>query len=189
MDRNVHVMISNRHAHLNREAVDILFGKGYELTVKKNLADPIFAANETVTLKGPKGEIRGVRILGPMRSYNQVELLRSDNFVLGIDAPVKISGSKELAPLKIIGPRGEINFDSVALVAMRHIHFTPLQAAAYGLGEGQIVKVRVSGERKLIFDDVKVVFTDGMEAPMMHIDIEEANAASIENMDVLEILD
>jgi putative phosphotransacetylase len=187
--RTTHVLVSNRHIHLNRAAVDVLFGEGYELTVKRPLADPIFAANETVSLRGPKGKIDGVRILGPLRDYNQAEILMSDNFVLGIDAPVKISGSSDLAPLTVVGTKGRIAFDSVCLVALRHIHFTPEQAAEYGLTKGGTVKVRVNdGERKLIFDDVMVVFTDGMEEPMMHVDVEEANAAGIKNMDIVEIL-
>lgn len=188
MKNTTHVIISNRHIHLNREACDILFGKGYELTVKRPMAPPIFAANETVTLKGPKGEISGVRVLGPLRSYTQVEILRADNFVLGIEALVRISGSKDLAPLTVIGPCGRIDFDSVAMVALRHIHFTPEQAAEYGLQKDQMVQVKVSGERQLIFGDVQVVFTDGMEEPMMHVDVEEANAACIHPMDIVEIL-
>lgn len=188
MKNKVHVMISNRHMHLNREALDILFGEGYELTVKRPMAPPIFAANETVTLQGPKGRIEGVRILGPLRNYNQVEILRADNFVLGSRAEVKISGSPDLAPLTVIGPNGRIDFDSVAVVALRHIHFTPEQAAEYGLQKGQKVRVKVSGERELVFGDCQVVFTDGMEEPMMHVDVEEANAACITNMDVVEIL-
>ena len=188
MKNKVHVMISNRHMHLNREALDILFGEGYELTVKRPMAPPIFAANETVTLQGPKGRIEGVRILGPLRNYNQVEILRADNFVLGSRAEVKISGSPDLAPLTVIGPKGRIDFDSVAVVALRHIHFTPEQAAEYGLQKGQKVRVKVSGERELVFGDCQVVFTDGMEEPMMHVDVEEANAACITNMDVVEIL-
>ena len=188
MKNKVHVMISNRHMHLNREALDILFGEGYELTVKRPMAPPIFAANETVTLQGPKGRIEGVRILGPLRNYNQVEILRADNFVLGSRAEVKISGSPDLAPLTVIGPKGRIDFDSVAVVALRHIHFTPEQAAEYGLQKGQKVRVKVSGLRELVFGDCQVVFTDGMEEPMMHVDVEEANAACITNMDIVEIL-
>ena len=188
MKNKVHVMISNRHMHLNREALDILFGEGYELTGKRPMAPPIFAANETVTLQGPKGRIEGVRILGPLRNYNQVEILRADNFVLGSRDEVKISGSPDLAPLTVIGPKGRIDFDSVAVVALRHIHFTPEQAAEYGLQKGQKVRVKVSGERELVFGDCQVVFTDGMEEPMMHVDVEEANAACITNMDVVEIL-
>lgn len=188
MKNKVHVIISNRHMHMSRETCDILFGKGYELTVKKPMAPPIFAANETVTLKGPKGTIGNVRVLGPLRSYDQVEILRADNFVLGIDAPVKISGSPDLAPLTVIGPKGTVIFESVAVVALRHIHFTPEQAAEYGLERGQMVRVKVDGERKLVFDDVMVVYTEGMETPMMHVDVEEANAACITNMDTVEIL-
>ena len=101
---------------------------------------------------------------------------------------MKISGSSGLVPLTVLGPKGRIDFDSIAVVALRHIHFTPEQAAEYGLEKGQMVKVKVEGERKLIFDDVMVVFTDGMEAPMMHVDVEEANAAGIKNMDIVEIL-
>ncbi len=188
MKNKVHVIISNRHMHMNREACDILFGKGYELTVKRPMAPPIFAANETVTLKGPKGEISGVRVLGPLRGYNQVEILRADNYVLGINAPVKISGSPDLAPLTVVGPKGSIDFDSLAVVALRHIHFTPEQAAEYGLKKGQMVRVKVNGERQLVFGDCMVVFTEGMEEPMMHIDVEEANAACINAMDIVEIL-
>ena len=188
MKNKVHVIISNRHMHMNREACDILFGEGYELTVKRPMAPPIFAANETVTLKGPKGEISGVRVLGPLRDYNQVEILRADNYVLGINAPVKISGSPDLAPLTVIGPKGSIDFDSLAVVALRHIHFTPEQAAEYVLKKGQMVRVKVNGERQLVFGDCMVVFTEGMEEPMMHIDVEEANAACINAMDIVEIL-
>lgn len=181
------VLISNRHVHLNREALDILFGKDYELTVKKPLGHPIFAANETVTLKGPKGSISNVRILGPLRPYNQAEILRADNFVLGIDAPVKISGSKDLAPLIVIGPAGELEFDSVAVVAKRHIHINPEDAAAYEVQNGQIVNVRISGDRALVFEETVISFTDIPE-PTMHVDVEEANAAGINSMDIAEIL-
>lgn len=189
MSMKTKVLISNRHMHLNREAVDTLFGKGYELTVKKNLDPPIFAANETVTLVGPAGKIEGVRILGPLRPYNQAEILRADNFILGIDAKVKISGSDNKAPLNVIGPKGEINFDDLAIVAQRHIHFSPEQAEKYGYKKGEIVKAKVDGERSLIFDDVMITITEGMTEPIMHIDREEGNAASITNNDWVEILD
>ena len=181
------VLISNRHVHLTREAVDTLFGQNYELTVKKLLGHPIFAANETVTLKGPKGSIQNVRILGPLRPYNQAEILRADNYLLGIEAPVKISGSKELAPLTLIGPAGELELDSVAVVAKRHIHINPEHAEEYGLEHGQIVNVRIGVERALIFEETVISFTDIPE-PTMHVDVEEANAAGINAMDVAEIL-
>ncbi len=181
------VMISNRHVHLNREALDVLFGKDYELTVKKELGFPIFAANETVTLKGSKGSIADVRILGPLRPYTQAEILRADNFVLGINAPVKMSGSSDLAPLTLVGPAGELQLDSVALVAKRHIHMTAEKAAEYGLEDRQVVSVKMGGERGLTFDEVVITFTDIPE-PTMHVDVEEGNAACINNMDIVEIL-
>ena len=185
--KTAYIMISNRHVHLTREAVDVLFGKDYELTVKKPLGHPIFAANETVTLKGPKGSIPNVRVLGPMRPYNQAEILKADNFVLGINAPVKLSGSPDLAPLTIIGPAGELELDSVAVIAKRHIHMTPEKAAEYGLENKQRVRVRVDGERALIFDETVITFTD-IPDPTMHVDVEEGNAAQIKNMDIVEIL-
>ncbi|MBR0597816.1 PduL/EutD family phosphate acyltransferase [Sinanaerobacter chloroacetimidivorans] len=185
--KTAYIMISNRHIHLTREAVDVLFGKDYELTVKKPLGYPIFAANETVTLKGPKGTISNVRVLGPMRPYNQAEILTADNFVLGINAPVKLSGSPDLAPLTIIGPAGELKLESVAVIAKRHIHMSPEKAAEYGLENKQLVRVKIAGERALIFDETVVTFTD-IPDPTMHIDVEEGNAAHIKNMDIVEIL-
>ncbi len=185
--KTAYIMISNRHVHLTREAVDVLFGKDYELTVKKPLGYPIFAANETVTLKGPKGTISNVRVLGPLRPYNQAEILTADNFVLGIDAPVKMSGSPDLAPLVFIGPAGELKLDSAAVVAKRHIHMTPEKAEEYGLENKQVVKVKIEGERALIFDETVITFTD-IDEPTMHLDVEEGNAAHVKNMDLVEIL-
>ena len=185
--QTAYIMISNRHVHLNRESLDILFGEGYELTVKNTLGFPIFAANETVVLKGPKGSIENVRILGPLRPYTQAEILRADNFVLGINAPVKLSGSSDLAPLILIGPKGELHLDSVAVVAKRHIHITEDKAKEYGLENKQIVSVNVKGERELTFHDTVISFTD-IEETTMHVDVEEGNAAGIKNMDIVEIL-
>ncbi len=185
--KTAYIMISNRHVHLDREALDVLFGIGYELTEKRPLGYPIFAANETVTLKGPKGSIPDVRILGPLRPYTQAEILRADNYVLGIDAPVKLSGSSGLAPLTIIGPAGELKLDSVAVVAKRHIHMTSQKAEEYGLENKQLVSVKIGGERALIFDETVIVFTD-IEEPTMHVDVEEGNACCINNMDIVEIM-
>lgn len=186
--KTAYVMISNRHVHLNKEILDILFGEGYQLTVHKELGHPIFAAKETVILKGPKGMIKNVRILGPLRPYTQAEILRADNYVLGIDAPVKMSGSDGLAPLTLVGPKGEVHLDSVAVVAKRHIHITEAKAEEYGLHNKQVVSVKVGGERGVIFNETIVSFTD-IEETTMHVDVEEGNAANINNMDIVEILD
>lgn len=185
--KKAYIMVSNRHVHLTREAVDVLFGKDYELTVKKPLGYPIFAANETVTLEGPKGSISNVRVLGPLRPYNQAEILRADNFVLGIHAPVKLSGSPDLAPLTIIGPAGRLKLDSAAVIAKRHIHMTKEKAAEYGLKDKQLVCVKIPGDRALIFDETVITFTD-IDEPTMHVDVEEGNAACVKNMDIVEIL-
>jgi putative phosphotransacetylase len=182
-----YIMISNRHVHLNREALDVLFGEGYELTEKKPLGYPIFAANETVTLKGPKGCIPHVRILGPLRPYTQAEILRADNYLLGIEAPIRMSGSSNLAPLTLIGPKGELKLDSVAVIAKRHIHMTAEKANEYGLSNKQVVRVKVKGERALIFDETVITFTE-IEKPTMHVDVEEGNACGVNNMDIVEIL-
>ena len=181
--------VSNRHMHMTQKTLETLFGEGYELHVKKSLDPPIFASEETVILEGPRGRIEGVRILGPCRPYDQVELLLSDNFKLGINAPILLSGSEDKAPLKVIGPAGEIDFDKVAIVAKRHIHFTEEQAADFGVEKGQNVRVRVgSGDRKLIFDDVAVVITAGMPEPSLDLDFEETNAAASKAGDYVEVL-
>lgn len=184
---NAVVLVSNRHAHLNREAVDLLFGQGYELTVKKALDNPIFAANETVTIEGPKGKIENVRILGPLRPYNQIEILKSDSFTLGTDAPVKMSGSDGLAPLTVIGPKGKMEVDSIAVIAKRHIHINTDDAAEYGLENKQKVSVKVGGERGLVFNETVISYTE-IDKPTLHIDIEEANAADLSPMEIVEVI-
>lgn len=186
--RTACILISNRHVHLNREALDILYGENYELTVKKLLGYPIFAANETVTLVGPKGSIENVRILGPLRNYSQAEILRADNYVLGIDAPVKMSGSDGLAPIKMVGPNGVLNLESGAVVAKRHIHISKEQAEEYQLRDKQVVSVRIGGERGVIYNETVVTFTD-IDQPTMHVDVEEGNAAGIQSMDIVEIIE
>lgn len=180
-------MISNRHVHLNRESLDQLFGKGYELTVQRNMGHPIFAANETVTLIGSKGSIDNVRVLGPLRPYTQAEVLRADCFKLGIEAPIRISGSKDIAPIKLAGPAGELDLEHGAMIAMRHIHIAPEKAKEYDLKDRQIVSVKIGGERALIFEKVMIVFTE-IDDPTMHVDVEEGNAANVKNMDMIEIL-
>lgn len=184
--RTAPIMISNRHIHLNREAVDALFGPGYELGVLRDMGHPIFAANETVTLTGPKGSIPGVRVLGPLRPYNQAEILRADCFRLGLDAPVKISGSPDIAPVTVTGPHGSLDLEHGLVIAKRHLHISARDAAEWGLQKGQEVRVRVGGLRALTFDAVEVVITD-MPATV-HVDVEEGNAANVANGDLVEIL-
>lgn len=183
------VGVSNRHLHLSQQDLDTVFGQGYLLTLMKDLSQPgQFAAKETVTIAGPKGSIEGVRILGPCRKQTQVEIMRSDCFKLGLDAPLRESGSVAgSAPCTIIGPKGSVYIKEGVIVAKRHIHMSLSDAASYGLKDGQVVAFRSSGERSTVFDNVVVRASDrfSLEA---HLDLDEANCADIKNGDPVYIV-
>jgi len=175
------VAISARHIHLRRETVDALFGAGHELKVKKWLSQPgQFAAEETVAVVGPRNTIERVRVLGPVRSKDQLEISRTDEFFLGIDAPVRESGKVEDTPgCKLIGPAGEFNLEDGVICAWRHIHMTPTDAATFGVQDRDIVEVAVgSGERSLTFGNVLIRVSPKYKLEM-HIDTDEGNAAEI----------
>lgn len=180
--------VSNRHVHVSRADLDRLYGKDYALTHKSELGQPgQFAANETVTLQGPKGTFEHVRILGPVRSQSQVEISKTDSFRLGVKAPIALSGHLQGTPgITLIGPRGTVDLPCGVIIAKRHIHMTPAQAAARHLKDGQIVDVETFGERRGILGDViiRVSDTAGLE---MHIDVDEANACSLSNHDYVMI--
>lgn len=180
-------MLSNHHIHLSKDNVKILFGKD-DVTFKKYLAGNSgpFATEEFVTLRGPKGEISHVRVLGPCRDYNQAELLKSDCFKLGVDAPVRTSGNLEgAAELEVIGPCGSVKLNC-GILALRHIHVTAENLEKYGLETGQFVKVKTTGIRGLVFENVEIV--KGNSGVLMHIDTEEGNAAGVKNGDMLEVI-
>lgn len=180
MEKKVLVETSARHIHLTKEAVEALYGKGAELTVKKMLSQPgqFACANEKITLVGPKGNL-AVSVLGPERKSNQVELSYTDARALGLaGVPVRESGDTAGTPgLKLVGPAGEITIDEGVIIAKRHIHMTPADAEAFGVQDKQVVKVKINSERSLIFDDV-VVRVNPNFALAMHIDTDECNAAS-----------
>lgn len=180
--------VSNRHVHVSRADLDRLYGKDYALTHKSELGQPgQFAANETVTLQGPKGTFEHVRILGPVRSQSQVEISKTDSFRLGVKAPITLSGHLQGTPgITLIGPRGTVDLPCGVIIAKRHIHMTPAQAAARHLRDGQIVDVETFGERRGILGDViiRVSDTAGLE---MHVDVDEANACSLSNRDYVMI--
>lgn len=187
MKKTIKVMLSNRHIHLCKEDLETLYGQGYELTKLRDIGSQ-FASKETVTIEGSKGRIENVRILGPLRKKTQVELLRSDCFKLGVNAPVRESGNLEgAAILKLIGQKGEIESIACGIVAMRHIHIKKDLAAEYGLKEGQIVSVKTEGERGLIFNNVLTRISKGSLCSM-HVDTEEGNAAGLKNSDLVEII-
>lgn len=173
------VETSARHAHVSEADLAILFGEGYELTVKKMLSQPgQFASNERVTVVGPKGELAGVSILGPVRKSTQVELALTDARKIGLIAPVRESGDIANTPgCKLIGPKGEVEITEGVIAAKRHIHFTPADAAEAGVQDKQVVSVKVDTDgRSLVFGDVVVRVNENFAAAM-HIDTDESNAA------------
>lgn len=180
MKNQILVETSARHVHLTKEHIEVLFGKGYELTVKKMLSQPgQFASNERVEVVGPKKSIPGVSILGPARNADQVEVSFTDARTLGLSAPVRESGDiAGSAPCKLVGPCGELELSEGVIVAKRHIHLTPEDAAEYGVEDKQIVSVAIDSGlgRKTVFDDV-VVRVSKSYAAAMHIDTDEANAS------------
>ena len=180
MNNKVLVETSARHVHLSRADLDILFGKGYELTVKKDLSQPgQYACEERVTVVGPKKAIERVGILGPVRPASQVEVSYTDARTLGINAPVKESGDIAGTPgCKLVGPCGEVEIANGVIVAKRHIHFTPAEAEAAGVSDKEIVSVKVESEgRTTVFGDVVVRVHPNFSAAM-HIDTDESNAAA-----------
>lgn len=185
----VPIGVSNHHIHLSQEDLEALFGKGYQLTKLKDLKQPgQYAAKETVTLVGPKGTIQNVRILGPVRKETQVEISCSDGFALGVRAPVRESGKIAGTPGIILkGPNGELQKDSGAIVALRHIHMPPQFAQRFGLKDKDMVSVEVQGIRKLLYRNVLVRVSEAYELEM-HLDTDEANAAGVGNNDLVKIL-
>lgn len=178
MENKILVETSARHVHVTAEALEILFGKGYELTKKKDLSQPgQFASNERVAVIGPKNSFPAVSILGPVRKATQVEISASDARSIGVQAPVRESGDiAGSGACKIVGPKGEIEINEGVIVAKRHIHMTPADAAAFGVKDKETVSVKIdSAERSLIFGDVVVRVSDSF-ALAMHIDTDEANA-------------
>lgn len=172
------VETSARHVHLSREDLDILFGKGFELTFKKDLSQPgQFATNERVTVVGPKRELANISILGPVRKQTQVELSATDARSVGIPIVVRESGDLAGTPgCKIVGPCGEVEISEGVIVAKRHIHLTPDSAAEFGVEDKQIVSVEIKGTgRSTVFGDVVIRVSEKF-APAMHIDTDESNA-------------
>ncbi len=178
MAKEVLVEVSARHVHVTREALDILYGKGYELTPKKALSQPgQFACTERVAVVGEKSSFPAVSILGPLRKDVQVELSATDARTIGVKAPVRESGDiKGSGACKLVGPAGEIEIQEGVIIAKRHIHMTTADAEKFGLSDKQIVSVKIdSPERSLVFGDVVVRVSDSY-ALAMHIDTDEANA-------------
>jgi len=176
--------VSNRHIHVSQKDLDKLFGEGYNLTKKGDLKQPgQFAANETVTIRGPKGEFENVRILGPVREESQVEISITDSFRLGVRPPIKESGQLENTPgLEIIGPKGIVEIPQGTIIALRHIHMTPEQAAKIGVKDKDVVEVETFGDRQGVLGNVLIRVSNKYSLEM-HVDVDEANACSLKNND------
>ena len=170
---------SGKHCHVTRETLDKLYGEGFELEVKKWLTQPgQFATPQRITVVGPKKSVE-LSIIGPCRKVDQVELSLSDATALGFNPPIRESGDVKGSPgCKLIGPKGEVDISDGVMIAKRHVHFTPEDAAKYGVTDKQNIRVKVGGERALVFDEV-VARVHPEYATYMHVDYDEFNAAAI----------
>lgn len=190
-DKNeeIKIGVSQRHVHLSREDLDILFGKGYELTKKKTLMGREYASEEFVTLVGPSlRSIEKVRVLGPVRKNTQVEISRTDTFILKVSPPVRPSGEIEGSErLVLVGPKGSVYLKQGVIIANRHIHLTPDYADRHGIKDGDYVDVIVEGIKPTKFFDVQVRVRDDFNVEM-HIDTDDANSAAIKNGDFVRIV-
>jgi acetate kinase len=178
---NIPVAISARHVHLTQDTVERLFGAGHQLHSRLALSQPgQYAAEETVTLIGPAGQLQHVRIVGPPRSRNQVEISRSDEFALGLTAPLRESGNLAGTPgVTIAGPVGSVRIDSGVVCALRHVHMSTADAEVLGLKDQDRVAVEVDGAgRRLVFGDVVVRVSPNYRMEL-HLDTDEGNAAGI----------
>jgi acetate kinase len=178
--RPIPIGVSAHHVHLTQEHVEILFGQGHRLTPLTPLYQTEeFACQEAVDLIGPRGNVGRVRIIGPVRAASQVEISRTDEFKLGIDAPIRDSGDLDGTPgVTLAGPVGQLNLRQGVICARRHIHLNPGEAAELGLQDRDVVRVKVEGPRSLVFGDVLVRVKDRYKLEM-HLDTDEANAAEI----------
>ncbi len=179
-ERPIPIGVSAHHVHLTQEHVEALFGAGHQLTPKAPLKQPgQFASEERVDLIGPRGEVDRVRVLGPVRSATQVEISRTEEFQLGIDAPIRNSGDVADTPgLLLKGPAGQVELAEGVICARRHIHMHPDDAAHFGVHDRDVVMVEVGGDRKLVFGDVLVRAKESYVLEM-HVDTDEANAAEL----------
>lgn len=183
------VGISARHLHVTQEHLEVLFGKGAQLHPIKELMGGQYAAKERVTLVGTNLRvIENVRILGPVRSGTQVEVAKTDAIRLGINPPIRESGdTAKSAPITLVGPNGALFLDEGCIVAKRHIHMSPEDAAEYGVVDNENVSVKLGGERQGVLDHVQVR-VDPTFTLEMHIDTDEANAMGVKCNDTVEII-
>lgn len=186
---SVTIGVSQRHVHLSRKDLDILFGEGFELTRKKTLMGREFASDQFVTLVGPSlKSIEKVRVLGPVRKNTQVEISKTDTFVLKVSPPVRPSGNIEGSErLVLVGPCGTVYLKEGVIIANRHIHLDPEYAAANNISDNEYVDVLVEGIKPTRFYDVQVRVRDDFRCEM-HIDTDDANSTMLRNGDKVKII-
>jgi acetate kinase len=174
------VEVSAHHIHLTQEHVEALFGPGHQLTHHSDLSQPgQYACKEQLAVSGPKGRIERVRVLGPARKYTQIEVSLTEQFKLGVNPPIRESGDLSGTPgCTLEGPHGSVKLECGVICALRHIHMTPADALRYGVRDKSYVRVRITGDRELVFGDV-LVRVDPSFALAMHIDTDEANASNV----------
>ena len=179
---SVPVEASGRHVHLSRADADRLFGRDYVFEIAKDLSQPgQYACKERVDVSGPKGAFKNVAILGPCRGDTQIEISQTDARTLGLSAPVRLSGSTDGTPgCTLTGPKGSIDVPQGVIVAKRHIHLTPHDAARFHVTDGEALKLKVFGDRPLIFEDLIARISDKF-ATAVHIDYDEANACGLQS--------
>lgn len=192
VDEDTHLIpvgVSNRHIHLSKEDLSRLFGEGYEMTKLKDLSQPgQYACKETVTIGGPKGAIEKVRVLGPVRSKTQVEILEGDFYKLGIATEARLSGDLQGTPgITLIGPKGSVQTAEGLIVAQRHIHMSNKDAQDLGVHDGQIVSIQIDGTRGGILNNVAVRAND-TSVLECHIDMEEANALNVNSLTKVKLI-
>ena len=188
-DNDIKVGVSARHVHLSQEDLETLFGKGAELTVKKQLMGREFASDQLVTLVGPSlRSIEKVRVLGPVRKNTQVEISRTDTFVLKVSPPVRPSGEIEGSEkIVIVGPKGTVYLKQGVIIANRHIHLTPQFAESLGIKDNDYVDVVIDGVKPTKFYDVQIRVREDFNVEM-HIDTDDANSSALKNGDIVHII-
>lgn len=185
----VTIGVSNRHVHLNKKDLELLFGENFELEMKNKLNQPgQYASTSTLTIKTEKDKIENVRVLGPVRNYTQVEISKTDAFKLGLNPPVRDSGDlKGSSPIELIGPKGSIKIEEGCIIATRHIHITPQQVIDFGLENIKTVSVELPGEKGGIINNVSLKISEQSYFEM-HLDTDDANAHLIKSGDIGRII-
>jgi len=175
----IKVLISARHIHLTKEALEVLFGKDYELEKRNDLTQPgEFASTATLTVQSDSGEITNVRILGPTRSYNQIEISKTDSYKLKLTPPVRESGNVENTPeVTLIGPKGTVKTNGL-IIAERHLHLHPEDAEKLSLKDDDTLKLIIPGVKGGTLNNVAIKMSENY-ATEIHLDTDDANAHEI----------